>query len=201
MKDYIKKHLTSNEQKKFRRNWDPWEPLFLPHDYSYNRFCLCGCVGKTRTDVFTHNLLRAKGCMRICLHINRHLLLHLIILTVFKGFCNKYPDLVEKEMATHSSILAWRIPWTEEPGRLQFMGSQRVRHDWVTSLTHSPRLGGLTHRNLHSHVSEDQKFETEMPAGWHLLRFLFLVCWWMSLLLVSFLGFPSLSFFCPNLFL
>ena len=37
-------------------------------------------------------------------------------------------DLQEKEMATHSSVLAWRIPWTEEPGRLQFMGSQRVRH-------------------------------------------------------------------------
>ena len=36
---------------------------------------------------------------------------------------------LEKEMATHSCILAWRIPWTEEPGRLQFMGSQRVRHD------------------------------------------------------------------------
>ena len=33
-------------------------------------------------------------------------------------------------MATHSSILAWRIPWTEEPGGLQSMGSQRVRHDW-----------------------------------------------------------------------
>ena len=33
-------------------------------------------------------------------------------------------------MATHSSILAWRIPWTEEPGRLQSMGSQRVRHNW-----------------------------------------------------------------------
>ena len=38
-------------------------------------------------------------------------------------------DLLEKEMATHSSILAWKIPWMEEPGRLQFMGSQRVRHD------------------------------------------------------------------------
>ena len=36
-------------------------------------------------------------------------------------------------MATHSSILAWRIPWTEEPGGLQFMGSQRVGHDWVTN--------------------------------------------------------------------
>ena len=38
-------------------------------------------------------------------------------------------DPLEKEMATHSSILAWRIPWTEEPGGLQSMGSQRVGHD------------------------------------------------------------------------
>ena len=38
-------------------------------------------------------------------------------------------DLLEKEMATHSSTLAWKIPWTEEPGRLQSMGSQRVRPD------------------------------------------------------------------------
>ena len=38
-------------------------------------------------------------------------------------------DPLEKEMATHSSILAWRIPWAEEPGVLQSMGSQRVRHD------------------------------------------------------------------------
>ena len=36
-------------------------------------------------------------------------------------------------MATHSSTLAWKIPWTEEPGRLQFMGSLRVRHDWAAS--------------------------------------------------------------------
>ena len=38
-------------------------------------------------------------------------------------------DPLEKEMAIHSSILAWKIPWTEEPGRLQPMGSQRVRHN------------------------------------------------------------------------
>ena len=38
-------------------------------------------------------------------------------------------DPLEKEMATHSSILAWTIPWTEEPGRLQSMGPQRVGHD------------------------------------------------------------------------
>jgi len=38
-------------------------------------------------------------------------------------------DPLEKEMATHSSILAWKIPWTEEPGGLQSMGSQKVGHD------------------------------------------------------------------------
>ena len=38
-------------------------------------------------------------------------------------------SILEKEMATHSSILAWKIPWTEEPARLQSMGSQRVGHD------------------------------------------------------------------------
>ena len=42
-------------------------------------------------------------------------------------------DHLEKEMATHSSILAWRIPWMEEPGRLQSTGVQRVGHDWATS--------------------------------------------------------------------
>jgi len=40
-----------------------------------------------------------------------------------------WEDTLEKEMTTHSSILAWRIPWTEEPGGLQSMGWQRVRHD------------------------------------------------------------------------
>ena len=43
-----------------------------------------------------------------------------------------WEDPREKEMAAHSSILAWEIPWTEEPGGLLFMGSQRVGHDWVT---------------------------------------------------------------------
>ena len=40
-----------------------------------------------------------------------------------------WEDPLEKEMAIHSSTLAWKIPWTEEPDRLQSMGSQRVRHD------------------------------------------------------------------------
>ena len=42
-------------------------------------------------------------------------------------------DPLEEEMATHSSILAWRIPWTEEPGGQQSIGSQRVQYDWATN--------------------------------------------------------------------
>ena len=44
-----------------------------------------------------------------------------------------WEDPLEEGMATHSSILAWEIPWTEEPGGLQFMGLQRVRQDWATN--------------------------------------------------------------------
>ena len=45
-----------------------------------------------------------------------------------------WEDPLGKEMAPHSSTLAWRIPWREQPGRLQSMGLQRVGHDWLTSL-------------------------------------------------------------------
>ena len=44
-----------------------------------------------------------------------------------------WEKLLEKGLATHSNILAWRIPWTEDPGRLQSMGSLRVGHNWATS--------------------------------------------------------------------
>ena len=47
-----------------------------------------------------------------------------------------WEDPLEEEMAIHSSILAWEIPWTEEPGRLQSLGLPRVRHDWVTKYPH-----------------------------------------------------------------
>ena len=46
-----------------------------------------------------------------------------------------WEDPLEKEMATHSSTHVWKIPWMEKPGGLQSMGSQRVRHDWTTSLS------------------------------------------------------------------
>ena len=55
-------------------------------------------------------------------------------------------DPLKKEMATHSSILAWRIPGTEEPGGIQSMGPQRVRHDWVTNI-HKEGLQGWKEDN------------------------------------------------------
>ena len=50
-------------------------------------------------------------------------------------FSSTHPPRTEKVMAPHSSTLAWKMQWTEEPGRLQSMGSQRVGHDWATSLS------------------------------------------------------------------
>ena len=59
------------------------------------------------------------------------------ITTILKSKDLIFPTIswMEKAMAPHSSTLAWKIPWTEEPGRLQSMGSRRVRHDWETSLS------------------------------------------------------------------
>ena len=89
-----------------------------------------------------------------------------------------WADLLEKEMATHSSVLAWKIPWTEEPGRLQSMGLQRSGHYWATS--HSFNLFGLQiwldskweilflkqKRNRKGHLSCcGQQFITGGPGG------------------------------------
>ena len=66
-----------------------------------------------------------------------------------------WEDFLEKEMATHSSIFAWRIPWTEEPDRLQSIGSQRVGHDWATK-TCTPLhvlLSNTSHTSLNASCS------------------------------------------------
>ena len=68
--------------------------------------------------------------------------------------------LLEQGTATHSSILAWRIPWTEEPSGLQSMGSQRVGHDWATN-THTH-----THQHYGSgHISVDFWIESILTTG------------------------------------
>ena len=51
------------------------------------------------------------------------------------SYTHSYPYILEKEMAPHSTTLAWKIPWMEGPARLQSMGSLRVRHEWATSLS------------------------------------------------------------------
>ena len=73
-------------------------------------------------------------------------------------FANKGPSSQssEKAMAPHSSTLAWKIPWTEEPGRLQFMGSWRVRHDWGTSLS------------LHFHALEKEMATHSIVLAWRI---------------------------------
>ena len=63
---------------------------------------------------------------KFCLN---HFYLHCFLFVAFWAY------ILDKEMATHSSILAWRIPWTEEHGGLQSMGLRRVGHDWATSLS------------------------------------------------------------------
>ena len=67
-------------------------------------------------------------------------------------------------MATHSSTLAWKIPWTEEPGRLQSIGSQRVGHDWAASLMDQKEIEfGLQTLWFHHRPSENVKFP--FPGG------------------------------------
>ena len=79
-----------------------------------------------------------------------------------------WEDPLEKEMAIHSSTVAWKIPWTEEPGRLQSMGSQRVGHDWATSRSGSSRIqrsySSQTHMNL---LLKD--IYSESPIAWYIL--------------------------------
>ena len=68
-----------------------------------------------------------------------------------------WEDPPEKEIAIHSRTLAWKIPWTEEPGRLRPMGSQRVEHDWVTSLSLSNNAEELSIDSQVTQVEEGLK--------------------------------------------
>ena len=77
-----------------------------------------------------------------------------------------WEDPLEKGMSTHSSILAWRIPWTEEPGRLQSMGSQRVGHNWATNTFHHERNYHIIHRWL-PQVSSSPKLKLLATALLH----------------------------------
>ena len=69
-------------------------------------------------------------------------------------------DPLEKEMATHSSILAWRIPWTEEPGGLQSMGSQGVRHDLATK----QQCAGCPFLSIRICIHQTKMLPYELPS-------------------------------------
>ena len=78
-------------------------------------------------------------------------------------------DPLEKEMSTHSSIFAWRIPCTEEPGGLQSMESQRVRHDWATNTFFlSPSFWSPIHpppNSLYQYLLHWEKKKKEEPRN------------------------------------
>ena len=79
---------------------------------------------------------------------------------------------MEKAMAPHSSTLAWKIPWTEEPGGLQSMGSLRVAHDWATSLS----LFTFLHWRRKWHEMEGNGMKTDLfPSCGHC--WVFQICW------------------------
>ena len=108
---------------------------------------LCSLISRALfLDNFTSVTIKRQKC---CYFLQSYGFWHLFILNQLRSSClcsyliHIYLMLIksvlmlcpEKAMAPHSSTLAWKIPWTEEPGRLQSMGSLRVRHDWVTSLS------------------------------------------------------------------
>ena len=83
-------------------------------------------------------------------------------------------DRLEKGMATHSNILAWRIPWTEEPGGLQSMGSQRVGHNWVANtltfyLLRPQLFKETTEKQFHSKINFNQLGFTFMAQKSYLM--------------------------------
>ena len=94
-----------------------------------------------------------------------------------------WEDLLEKEMAAHSSILAWKIPWMEESSRLQSMGLQRVRHNWATSLAsmlvecNCAVVWAFFGIALLWDWNENQPF----PVLWPLLCFSSLLTYWVQL--------------------
>ena len=79
-----------------------------------------------------------------------------------------WEDPLEKEMVTHSSILAWKIPWTTEPSRLQSIESQRVTHDWATEHTHTAHSSILS---TESGEPWSPKGDTMMGREWSKLYF------------------------------
>ena len=130
--------------------WDndkaAWRFWPLDHNYCHSTawpswWCRYGILTECQEMCCFHDLIQYIVCKLIILVLHTlwtslvaHIVKHLPTTQETRVQSLGWEDLLETEMATHSSILAWKIAWKEEPVRLQSMGSQRVRHDWATSL-------------------------------------------------------------------
>ena len=122
----------------WRRNWQPI-PVFLPGkflDRGAWRAMVCR-VAKSWTRL---KQLSTQGMLISCFRYSLSSLVaqtvkHLSTMRETRVRSLDWEDPLEKELAIHSGTIAWKIPWTEEPRRLQYMGSQRIGHDWATLLT------------------------------------------------------------------
>ena len=174
-------HLACNEIPRprgfsWRRKWQP-TPVFLPGE-SQGWRSLVGCHlwGRTESDTTEATQQQQQGLLRwsreLRLWAPKARGIDLILggsdgkesalvrnLPTMQGTRVRFlgrEDPLRQGMATHSSILVWRIPWTEEPGGLQSTGSQRVGRDWGTNLfTFS--FGELRSHMMHSWIKKERK--------------------------------------------
>ena len=129
----------------WRRKWQP-TPVFLPGE-PHGQRSLVDCSPRVAESDTTerlhfhfhfHQLIASyKWCSKLpwSYFPGAQMVKHLPTMRGTQVRSLGWEDPLEKEIATQASTLAWKIPWTEEHGRLQSMGSQRVRHDWATSLS------------------------------------------------------------------
>ena len=105
----------------------PHQVFYFFHLFHWGIADLQCCVN------FCYTLMQIYVCVCVCVYI--YIYIFILFHILFHYGLLQDSKYLEKAMAPHSSTLAWKIPWTEEPGELQSMGSLRVRHDWVTSLS------------------------------------------------------------------
>ena len=111
-----------------------------------------------------------------------------------------WEDALEKEMATHSNILAWKISWTEEPGGLQSTGSQRVGQDWTTNTDRCSQINKYIYlkkkkkkneeeENGHNRLVQVPLWSPGQSCSWNQISWLLIRCWfllqWLPLVLSS----------------
>ena len=91
-----------------------------------------------------------------------HCAVHLKLIQYFKStILQLKKNFLNTSVPTYSSILSWKIPWTEEPGGLQSMGSQRVGHDWAAKYTHTHTAGMISVNTSLAKVSLMAKFKVD----------------------------------------